>query len=140
MDPNQLKHLEMIQAIITRLAGNSFMIRGWSITLVSALLGFAFKDWNWPLVAACFFPNLMFWVLDSIYLLEERKFRWLFDEVRQGRVTGFDMNRDKAGAEPKNKYWNVFSSRTTLVFHGALFILIAAGLACVLLAPRPSPR
>src|SRR4051812_9817924 len=98
MDPNQLKHLDMIQAIIARLAGNSFMIRGWSITLVSALLGFAFKDWNWPLVTACFVPNLMFWGLDSMYLLEERKFRWLFNEVREDRVVQFDMNREGAGA------------------------------------------
>jgi len=37
MDEDQRKHLELIQAVITRMAGNSFLIRGWSVTLVSAL-------------------------------------------------------------------------------------------------------
>ncbi len=33
--PGQIKHMEMIQAVITRMANNSFMIRGWCVTLVS---------------------------------------------------------------------------------------------------------
>jgi hypothetical protein len=33
---DKIKHLEMIQAVISRLANNSFLLKGWSITLVSA--------------------------------------------------------------------------------------------------------
>ena len=32
---NKRAHLEMIQAVITRMAGNSFLIKGWSVTLVA---------------------------------------------------------------------------------------------------------
>ena len=40
----QLTHLQMIQAVITRMAGNSFLIKGWSVTLVAALFALAAAD------------------------------------------------------------------------------------------------
>gem|GEM_PF-6654994 len=36
MDENKRKHLDLIQAIITRLSNNSFLIKGWCITLKRA--------------------------------------------------------------------------------------------------------
>ena len=47
MTDDQRKHLEMIQTIIARLATNSFAVKGWSITLASALLALTFKDLDW---------------------------------------------------------------------------------------------
>jgi hypothetical protein len=32
----KISHLQMLQAVITRMAGNSFLLKGWSVTLVSA--------------------------------------------------------------------------------------------------------
>ena len=42
--PSKLEHLKMLQAVITRMASNSFMVKGWCITLVSALLALSAKD------------------------------------------------------------------------------------------------
>ena len=42
----KIAHLQMIQAIITRLAGNSFMIKRWSVALVAALLALAAASTN----------------------------------------------------------------------------------------------
>ena len=36
MEP-KIAHLQMIQAIITRLGQNSFLVKGWSVGLISAL-------------------------------------------------------------------------------------------------------
>lgn len=36
IDEDQRKYLEMIQAVIARLASNSFILKGWSVTLVGA--------------------------------------------------------------------------------------------------------
>lgn len=41
---NRIKHLELIQVIITRMAGNSFMLKGWAVTLVSGIFVLASKD------------------------------------------------------------------------------------------------
>ena len=38
MHPNQERHLEFIQGIIARMNSNSFQIKGWTITIFSALL------------------------------------------------------------------------------------------------------
>lgn len=46
MNEKKLKHLEFLQNVITRMNSNSFMIKGWAITLVSALFVLAAKDAN----------------------------------------------------------------------------------------------
>jgi hypothetical protein len=80
------KHLEMIQAIVSRLAGNSFSIKGWSVTLVSALFALAAKDANVQYAAMALLPALCFWGLDGYYLRQERLFRKLYDKVRQNHL------------------------------------------------------
>jgi len=136
MDENRRKHLEMIQAIISRLAGNSFVIRGWSITLVSALLAIALKEWQWSLLIACYFPNLLFWLLDSTYLLNERKFRWLFNQVQDGKAGPFEMNLAGAEKEPANRFRAVWRSPTMLCFHLAIVLLITFFILLVVLIPH----
>ena len=34
---NKQKHLELIQGVINRLSSNSFLLKGWSVVLISAL-------------------------------------------------------------------------------------------------------
>lgn len=41
---NKLKHLEMIQGIINRMASNSFALKGWSVTLVAGIFALSSKD------------------------------------------------------------------------------------------------
>lgn len=41
MADEQLKHLEFIQNVITRMNTNSFQIKAWAVTIVSALLAIA---------------------------------------------------------------------------------------------------
>lgn len=43
---NKIKHLEFIQNVITRMNSNSFMIKGWCVTLVAALFALGAKDSN----------------------------------------------------------------------------------------------
>lgn len=34
---SKIKHLEMIQGIINRMASNSFYLKGWAVTLVAGI-------------------------------------------------------------------------------------------------------
>jgi hypothetical protein len=43
------KHLEFIQGVVTRLANNQFLIKGWSLTVAAALYGFAATHRAWQL-------------------------------------------------------------------------------------------
>jgi hypothetical protein len=71
--------LEFIQAIISRLAGNSFLLKGWAVTLAAALLGFAAQSRRPLLGAVALLPALAFWGLDAYYLRHERIFRALYE-------------------------------------------------------------
>jgi hypothetical protein len=76
----QMKRQDHLQGIIQRLAGNSFLIKGWAVTLVSAVLGFALKDATTsPLAYVAIVPVLLFWGLDAYYLAAERNVRTLYD-------------------------------------------------------------
>ena len=42
----KIAHLQMILGVVNRMAGNSFMVKGWSVTLVAALFALAAADTN----------------------------------------------------------------------------------------------
>lgn len=90
----KLKHLELIQGVINRLAGNSFSMKGWSITLIAALMALAANNANERYAAIALLPALCFWGLDSYYLRQERLFRKLYDAVRSDSVPSLSMSTE----------------------------------------------
>ncbi len=93
-----LAYLEMIQAIVSRMASHSFLVKGWTITVTAALMALSASiDCGWPMAVAG--PAIVsFWWLDAYYLRQERLFRCLFDHVRRRwpdndcRVGDFDLS------------------------------------------------
>lgn len=81
MTENKLRYLEMIQNIITRMAKNSFTIKGWVITIVSAIFIFAKTSNLLLILSITYLPILLFWLLDAYYLSLERKYRNLYNYV-----------------------------------------------------------
>lgn len=92
IDEKRVKHLEMIQGIVNRLAGNSFAIKGWSVTLVSALIAIAVGKSDGRFVLAALLPTIMFWILDGYFLWQERLFRELYNAVRLGQKDTAEEN------------------------------------------------
>ena len=78
---SKMKHLEFIQATITRMNQNSFQIKGWMITIVSALLALYANSENVVYVLVAIVPAIIFWFLDAYYLQQERKFRGVYNDV-----------------------------------------------------------
>lgn len=81
MSDQKLKHLEFIQNIINRMNANSFQIKGWTVTVVSAILAVYVSTKNCNFVLSAIFPTVIFWFLDTYYLTQERKFRGLYNDV-----------------------------------------------------------
>jgi hypothetical protein len=79
----KIAHLEMLQRAVDRMANAEFLVRGWSVTLVSAFFALAAKDADKHFFAVAYFPIIAFWILDGFYLSNERAFRALFDTARQ---------------------------------------------------------
>ena len=75
----ETKNLEFIQGIISRLAGNSFQMKGWNVALAAAAIGLASaKDSKPTLAALATVPALAFWFLDGYYLALEKLYRDLY--------------------------------------------------------------
>ncbi len=118
---NKVAHLEMIQAVIARMAGNSFFIKGWSVTLVAALFALAAANTNELFVYLAYFPAFMFWALDAYFLRQERLFRKLYDSVRGAENERVDFSMNTRPFE-KSVYgtWSVAWSYTLRLFHGTI--------------------
>jgi hypothetical protein len=57
----KLKHLEMIQGIVNRMASNSFLLKGWSLTLVAALIALSVSQAAFLFALVGLLPCLVFW-------------------------------------------------------------------------------
>lgn len=80
-EDQRIKHLDLIQSVINRLASNGFLLKGWAITLAAAFFGFALNSQK-PIVAGvALIPILAFWGIDAYFLRSERLFRALYDQV-----------------------------------------------------------
>lgn len=123
-----LKEIDIIQGIINRMASNSFMIKGWAITLVVATL--LLKGNNYQTLIA-FVPLLAFWILDTFFLQTERKYRKLHKWVIKNRLKTsefiLDMDTDRL---QKDKDYKVDSkikiafSITLITFYGSILIIL----------------
>ena len=100
MEPaeQQVKHLEMIQAVITRMAGNGFLLKGWNVTLAAATIALTAKDNRPQLAALVIIPILIFWGLDSYYPALEKRFRDLHNAVANQPDPQFRMQPDRVDA------------------------------------------
>jgi hypothetical protein len=116
---DKVKHLELIQGVVNRLAGNSFLIKGWSVTLTSALFALAAARSDRRFVLLSYFPVMMFWILDSYFLYQERLFRKLYDQVRAASTSDFSMDTTKLKQDAKTWAQTAFSI-TLLIFYGTI--------------------
>lgn len=123
----QIKHLEFIQSVIARMATNSFLAKGWALTVAGALYGFAVNHLNLWIALLGLMPVIAFWWLDGYFLRTERLYRCLYDDARRPTtaVDLFSMNVSPYRAETYCSWRRSIFSLTLNVFYG---LLLAAGL------------
>lgn len=126
INTGRLKHLEMLQQVISRMASNSFLVKGWSVTLLSAILVLTTKDKVYVLGWVAVIPVAVFWLLDGFFLRQERLFRKLYDRYRsQPQDTPTDFNMDTSIVSNEVDPWGkVTFSKTLRMFHGGLAIVL----------------
>jgi len=119
-----LKEIDIVQDIIKRMAFNSFMIKGWAITLVVVTLLLKGADYQ---VWIAFIPLLVFWFLDAYFLWHERMYRKLYDWVINNRLKTdkylLDMNAYRFKDEVQSRF-RIMLSITLGWFYGSIAILI----------------
>jgi len=116
----KIAHLGFIQAIITRMGLNSFLLKGWSVTLVAAIFALAAKQADRRFVLLAFFPIAVFWLLDAFFLHQEKLFRSLYELVALGKVDSDQFTLDTKGIKGVPGIVSVFFSKTLRLFYGSL--------------------
>jgi hypothetical protein len=120
----QIKHLEFIQAVISRLANDSFLMKGWALTVAGLIFGFAADQGSWRIAAAALLPMVAFWGLDAYFLRQERLFRRLYDAVRQSDPRVEPLSMDTRGhAATVASWWATVFSGTLLPFYGVVVLI-----------------
>ncbi|ARP70619.1 hypothetical protein LK07_13430 [Streptomyces pluripotens] len=116
-----LKHLELLQSVISRLGNNSFLVKGWCITLNSVLVAAGNRSPAWTAILVAVTVTVGFWLLDGYYLRQERLFRTLYERIVAGRDDPppvFTMDAQRYGGSVT--WLGVLLSRPLLFCYGVL--------------------
>ena len=109
MKESKLKHIDIIQSTMSRMAQNSFTIKGWTITILVGLFVFLQKDNFRNNMIIYLVPIIFFWSLDSYYLWQERLFRKLYNDVIVNVTEESDLSM------------NIIQYKNTVKFFSSLF-------------------
>lgn len=123
----QIEHLKMIQGIITRMASNSFSLKGWAVTLVAAIFALTWANISRGFLLIALIPIFAFWALDAYYLNLERKNRKLYDKVRKMDEAEIDFSMNSSLPELQDqttRYWSCFWSNTEKKFYLPLLAVV----------------
>lgn len=127
----KLKHLEFIQAVIARMATNSFLFKGWAITVAAALSGFAAVNSKVALLLIALISTAMFWALDAYYLWLERGFVALHNRVAAKSETEIDFSMVIDKTEAFRRWLRTCRRYHLLAFYGSIMVIEVIGAVAI---------
>ncbi len=135
------KHLEFIQNIINRMSNNSFLLKGWNVTVSSAILALIISNPNPLFAIVALLSSLSFWGLDAYYLRQERLFRSLYDDLRvsavakkTNKVGVFSLDTDKYEAQVPSWFQTLWS-KSIVWLHGIVITVVIFTVIALLISP-----
>ena len=138
MDEAFTKHLEFIQNIINRMSNNSFLLKGWNVTVSSAILALIVNNPQPLFAIIALFSSLSFWGLDAYYLRQERLFRSLYDDLRLSATTKktkkvevFSLDTDKYEAQVPSWFRTLWSG-SIFWLHGVVITVVIVTITVLL--------
>ncbi|WGF92646.1 hypothetical protein [Aequorivita marisscotiae] len=88
----KIKHLEFIQNVISRLSTNSFLIKGWCITLITGLIALSLDNQKFVILIIGLPIIVIFWFLDTYYLWLEKIYRAHYTIEIENHQINFNMD------------------------------------------------
>ena len=125
----KIKHLEFIQSAISRMATNSFLFKGWAITIASSLSAFAAVDRRRAVLLIALVSSAMFWALDGYYLMLEKLFRELYVDVAEKTESAIDFSMGIKEDRRFKKWLSICLCRPHLwAFYGSIIVIEVLGI------------
>lgn len=89
---DQRRHLDFIQGVVSRLAGNQFLVKGWVLTVSVAVLGYAATHRAIAVALLGIAVVLGFAGLDMYFLRQERLFRHIWKDAVDRVIEPYSMD------------------------------------------------
>lgn len=128
MRDGKKEYLQLLQEPICRMSTISAIFKGFAATIVAGISLIDYTKINILVLFLSFLPVLAFAMMDIYYLQLERKFRFLFEQVRLGRHE-IDFST-KLTADPlevitaKAGVWDCIKSPSIYLFYPLLLLIL----------------
>ena len=127
------KEIDLIQNIINRMANNSFLLKGWLITLIVAVLASTTEKIITDDISyfglILILPLVVFWYLDAFFLHKEKCYRELYNWIIENRENSdkklYSLNYEDYEDKVKSVICIMFSP-TLRAFYGITFLLLVS--------------
>lgn len=127
--PSIQTHLQMIQAVIQRMASNSASCKTWCITIVAAILVVVGDNDKPRMMLLAVLPTALFMILDVYYLQLEKGFRNSYNDfigkLHGGTLTTEDLYSLKPSGCPVGRQIEAIASFSVWGFYGLLVLVMA---------------
>ena len=117
------KHLEFIQGVINRLSSNTFLFKGWSITIIVAVFTAMVTTQNYTLMWLSLGATLIFWFIDAYYLMLEQSYRKLYDRIAETDIEKIDYKMSIKQYICFSAWVKAFKRPVLLMFYGTILIV-----------------
>lgn len=125
------KHLALVHSTINRFSNNGFQIKGWTVTLIAAILALVVNNDSTPvqkgqMVLIAFMVVILFWLLDGYFLWQERMFRELYKNVATRKNSEIDFQMNISSYNTGHNTWaSSVVSKVLLIFYLTLLIVMS---------------
>ena len=130
MSEDKRAYLQMLQEPICRMSTISAIFKGFAATIVAGISAISYASTNIWVLGLSFLPVLAFAVLDVYYLKLERKFRFLFEQVRMDKhEIDFSMkltNDPLENNSAKARTWDCIKSPSIYLFYPLMLLILVA--------------
>ena len=130
MENDKIAYLQMIQDPIGRMSTNSAIFKGFAAAIVAGVAALTYSTLNVWVLGLSFLPVLAFAILDIYYLTLERKFRFLFEQVRTEEHNidfSLELTRDPVEIlHAKARVWDCLQSPSIYLFYPLMLAILIA--------------
>ena len=128
MSDGKKEYLQMIQEPICRMSTISAIFKGFAATIVAGISLISYSTTSRLILGLSFLPVLAFGILDVYYLKLERKFRFLFEQVRMDKhEIDFSMKLTNDPLETisaKARTWDCIKSPSIYLFYPLMLLIL----------------
>lgn len=100
-DEKRIAYLQMIESIIDRMSNKSGNIKGFAVSIVAGVTALSFKETSPWVLLLSFLTIFIFLLMDVYYLGMERKYKFFYKLVCEGKEVDFNLSLDLKESEIK---------------------------------------